>query len=106
MNLKDQLKVELDRRYAAGQRRDQRISVSQSALRLDVDVEAIETLGCSVRSLSVETANLADATIDELKQISETLTATSFGGSERIIAAESQHIPGQVFVGVNNEHGS
>jgi hypothetical protein len=50
------------------------LQVDSEAGRIEADLVAVEPIGCTFQTLGLSTAKLADASLDELKSISETLT--------------------------------
>jgi hypothetical protein len=51
------------------------LQVDCNAGRIEADLVALDAIGCSFQTLGLSTEKLADATLDELKSISEALTA-------------------------------
>jgi hypothetical protein len=50
------------------------LQVDCDAGRIEADLVAVDAIGCSFQTLGLSTAKLADASLDELKALSETLT--------------------------------
>jgi hypothetical protein len=51
------------------------LQVDSDAGRIEADLLAVDAIGCSFQTLGYSTSQLADATLDDLKQISMDLTA-------------------------------
>ena len=51
------------------------LQVDSDAGRVEADLLAVDAIGCSFQTLGYSTSQLADATLDDLKQISMDLTA-------------------------------
>ena len=50
------------------------LQIDRDAGRIEADLLAVDAIGCSFQTLGFSTQKLADASLDELKSISETLT--------------------------------
>lgn len=51
------------------------LQVDAEGGRIEADLLAVDAIGCSFQTLGYSTAKLADATLDDLKNISESLTS-------------------------------
>lgn len=73
MSLKQQLNDELNQRAisAAG---DLQLVARQGALTMRIDLAAIESVGCNLNSIAIESTDLADASMERLHRISDGLT--------------------------------
>ena len=72
MNIKTDIERELKRIQAVSGRG--LLQVDCDAGRVEADLLAVDAIGCSFQTLAYSTDKLADASLDELKAISETLT--------------------------------
>jgi hypothetical protein len=77
MAIKDDVILELDRlaRQGVSEAAPGALVVDTPNGRLESELVAIETLGCSFQQFVYKTPKLANATVDELKQISNSLSA-------------------------------
>ncbi|MEX0866078.1 MAG: hypothetical protein WD030_01895 [Pirellulales bacterium] len=50
------------------------LRAAHGALTMQVDLDSIETVGCMLKSITIESTDLADASIKRLHEISESLT--------------------------------
>ncbi len=73
MSVKGDLLNEL--RQRAGSGGPQTVDIVAPVGKLSVSLLAVDSLACALESLTLETPNLAKASIDDLKQLSNTLTS-------------------------------
>ena len=73
MTIKTDIQRELKRIQAVSGRG--LLQVDDDAGRIEADLVAVDAIGCSFQTLALSTEKLAGADLDQLKSISETLTA-------------------------------
>lgn len=74
MSLKATIKSELQQLAALGQPGAQTLTIPTPVGDLVVELQTIDRLACALETLRLESDKLAHASIDELKQLSNTLT--------------------------------